>query len=150
MLTQNRVCLSVCTRCRPPDFGGPNDERPGYHLAGSILQHARAQAGADPALTIRGVRCMSQCKRPCVIALSAPNKFTLVFGDLDSRTGADAVLALARQYAESADGLVPRPERPAPLRAGILGRIPPLGYAGEAIDESFVFDPHTFNKETIL
>lgn len=147
MLTRTRVCLSVCTRCRPPDFAGPDNERPGYQLAGSILRRARHEATRPFTLTTRGVRCMSQCKRPCVVAFSAPAKFTLVFGDLDPQTDADAVMKLARQYAASTDGLVLRSDRPAPLRAGILGRIPPLGYAGDTIDESFAFDLHNLNTE---
>ncbi|MBO6759208.1 MAG: DUF1636 domain-containing protein [Roseibium sp.] len=149
MLTRSRVCMSVCTRCRPPDFAGPDNERPGYQLAGSLLRRARDETTRPFTLTTRGVRCMSQCKRPCVIALSAPAKFTLVFGDLDPQADTDAVMALTRQYAESTDGLVLRADRPAPLRSGILGRIPPLGYAGEAIDESIVFDPHALNQEEL-
>ena len=137
MLTQNRVCLSVCTRCRPPDFVGRDEERPGYRLAGALKRRAQNERDVPHVITTRGVRCMSQCKRPCVIALSAPAKFTLLFGDLDVRSDADAVMALACQYAQSADGLVPRSERPAPLRAGILGRIPPLDYAAELIDPTF-------------
>ncbi|MGD1888069.1 MAG: DUF1636 family protein [Cohaesibacteraceae bacterium] len=150
MANINQVCLSVCTRCKPPSFAGADTERPGYQLAGTILQHAREATDATFSLTIRGVRCMSQCKRACVVALSAPAKFTLVFGDLDVETDADAVVALAHQFAHSPDGLVPRSERPAPLRAGILGRIPPLGYAGEALDERFAFHSNAHPTKELL
>ena len=142
MHTLNRVCLTVCTRCRPPDFTGSNEDRPGYRLTGAIMQRVREDAATPPGLEMRGARCMSQCKRPCVIALSAPAKFTLLFGDLDSHTGPDAVITLAQQYAESSDGLVPRAERPVPLRSGILGRIPPLNYAGDIIEPAFTFSPN--------
>ncbi|MBV6658665.1 MAG: DUF1636 domain-containing protein [Devosiaceae bacterium] len=141
------VCLSVCTRCKPSDYLGPDQERPGYLLAGAVLDAVRNNAEAR--LTLRGVRCMSQCKRPCAIALSAPGKYTLLFGDLDPESTAADILTLAHQYAASPDGLVPRDERREPLRAGILGRIPPLGYAGEAIDHTFNFTAHASNQEEI-
>lgn len=142
MHTLNRVCLTVCTRCRPPEFTGPDEERPGYKLAAAILRRVQRHAALPLAIHMRGARCMSQCKRPCVVALSAPAKFTLLFGDLSAGTDAHAVITLAQQYAESSDGLVPRAERPAPLRAGILGRIAPLGFAGDIIDPALAFPPN--------
>ena len=130
---ETQVHLSVCTRCRPPDFTGRLKERPGYKLAEAVL--ARIREEAVPGLTLRGVECMSQCKRPCAVALSAHGKFTLIFGDQEQDV--DAILALARQYAESEEGLVPRTDRPQPLRESILGRVPPLDYAGEMLDPTF-------------
>lgn len=141
MQTQQQVCLSVCTRCRPPGFAGVDEERPGYRLAQSILGTLEQDPDNHRWLSMRGVRCMSQCKRPCVVALSSPSKFTLLFGDLSWQTDAAPVLSLARQYAASSDGHIPRPERPAPLRAGILGKIPPLHHAGDVIDTHFTFTP---------
>lgn len=141
------VCLSVCTRCKPPDFTGPDQERPGYRLAGAVLDAVRQNP--SPNLMLRGVLCMSQCKRPCAIALSSPDKYTLLFGDLDPATTVSDILTLTNQYAASPDGLVPRDQRPEPLRAGILGRIPPLGYDGEFIDPTFNFTSNASNpKET--
>lgn len=140
MSTEQPVCLSVCTRCRPADFSGPDTERPGYLLARAIRDRTRAGA-ALPGLTLRGIRCMSQCKRPCVVAMSAPAKFTLLFGDLDAGTDAAAILHLAGLYARSDEGLVPRPERPDCLRSGILGRVPPLGYAGDLLIPGFSHPP---------
>ena len=80
---------------------------------------------------------MSQCKRACVIALSGPSRYTLVFGDLDPHGNAEAILELAGQYATAPDGLVERAERPEALRAGILGRVPPLHLDGGPIDPDF-------------
>ena len=133
------VHLSVCTRCKPPDFIGSDEERPGYKLAGAVLDAVRENP--SPNLALRGVRCMSQCKRPCVVALSAPDKYTLFFGDLDPGTTVSDILTLADQYAASANGYVPRDQRPEQLRAGILGRIPPLCHVGDVIDDTFTFLP---------
>lgn len=139
MDTRNRACLSVCTRCRHPEFSGEDVERPGYQLAEALL--ADTDVGADP-FRLRGIHCMSQCKRPCVVALSAPQKFTLVFGDLSRETDPGAIRDLAKQYAESPDGLILRADRPECLRAGILGRIPPLDYSGDLLIPQFTSPAH--------
>lgn len=91
---------------------------------------------------------MSQCKRPCVVALSGPAKFTLLFGDLAANTDAGAVLKLAAQYAKAPQGLVQRADRPEPLRTGILGRIPPLVFGGDLIDAEFTLFP-TLQEEVL-
>ena len=137
MRDQHRASLSICTRCRQPGFVGPDDQRPGYVLAKAIHARFSDSAAAQLGVSLRGVRCMSQCKRPCAVALSGASKYTLVFGDLDPGTDAEAILELARQYAQAPDGLVARADRPKPLRAGILGRIPPLGLDGDPIDPDF-------------
>jgi predicted metal-binding protein len=68
---------------------------------------------------------MSGCDRACTVALSAAGKPSYLFGDKrpDAET-ARAVLDLARLYAESATGDLPRRDRPEPFRRGILARIP--------------------------
>jgi predicted metal-binding protein len=84
---------------------------------------------------LRGVNCLSQCKRSCTVALSGPGRFTYVFGDLDPEAPdhADAVLAVTASYAAAPEGFLAREDRPAPLRAGILGRVPPLSSASDLI-----------------
>ena len=117
--------LSVCFRCRSPDWqGGPEDARPGSALADALGQEA-VRRGIDLAV-LRDVRCMSQCKRPCVVAFSSLAKFTYLFGDLDPSRDAGAVLDAFMVYNASADGFMERFERPEVMRDGILGRIPPL------------------------
>ena len=122
---QHGCVLSVCFRCRPPDWqGGPDDPRPGGDLADALEQEA-TRRGLDLAV-LRDVRCMSQCKRPCVVAFSSLDKFTYLFGDLDPGRDAGAVLDAFLVYAASSDGFMERFERPEIMREGILGRIPPL------------------------
>lgn len=79
-------------------------------------------------MVLRGVRCMSQCKRPCVVSLSAPERFTYLFGDLSpaDQTHVTALFDLVQSFSASEDGFLERKERPLPLRASILGRLPPL------------------------
>jgi predicted metal-binding protein len=116
--------LSVCFRCKPVDWRGPDDARPGAHLADAIeVEAARRGLGLE---AFRNVRCMSQCKRPCVVAFSHPEKFTYLFGDLGPDSDAAAVLDAFELYASRDDGFMERFERPEALRGGILGRVPPL------------------------
>ena len=141
--------LSVCTRCRPQGQAIPDRMRPGYRLAEAIHARFAESDAARRGIALRGVRCMSQCKRSCTIALSGPGKYTLLFGDLDPSTDAEAILQLAAQYAEQPDGYVERNRRPVSLRAGILGRIPPLDITGEAIDPDFsIQSPSALQRET--
>lgn len=62
--------------------------------------------------------------RPCAIALTAPNKTSLMFGDLSPLESAADILKLCEKYRTSTNGIVPRNERPEVLQKGILARIP--------------------------
>ncbi|GAB5447711.1 MAG: hypothetical protein Gyms2KO_25840 [Gymnodinialimonas sp.] len=77
---------------------------------------------------------MSQCKRPCAIALSGAARFTYLFGDLDPKRHAAEVLEVAAAYARTDTGFLPRPARPEVLQAGILGRIPPHCFSGDLVE----------------
>jgi predicted metal-binding protein len=58
--------------------------------------------------------------------------WTYVFGGLDV-TCAGALIEGARMLASAADGILPWRDRPAPLKRGLIARVPPLGFA--EIDE---------------
>ncbi len=128
--------LSICRRCRD---GRENrntdlDQRGGRRLAQLVVDAFPDSTAARRGIRLRGVNCMSNCKRPCAIALSAPSRFTYLFGDLAPVLHAGDVLSVAVAYAEAEGGYLPRPVRPKVLRAGILGRIPPLGFAGDLVE----------------
>ncbi len=148
MQAKGQATLSVCTRCRGTSAYDCDTKRPGYRLAERIRQNFTDSEAARTGVALRGVRCMSQCKRPCVVALSGPGKFTLLFGDLSANTDAYAVLELAARYAAVPDGLIQRADRPEPLRAGILGRIPPLVFDDDLVDADFTLLP-TLHKEVL-
>jgi predicted metal-binding protein len=122
--TVSAACLSICFRCKPEGWRGEDNHRPGSALAGAIADEARRR-GLNPD-QLRDVRCMSQCKRPCVVAFSGEGRFTYLFGDLDPMRDASAVLDAFNLYSERTDGFMERFERPEALQAGILGRVPPL------------------------
>ncbi|MEM9106071.1 MAG: DUF1636 domain-containing protein [Pseudomonadota bacterium] len=134
---QNQTCLSVCTRCRQPEYIGPDSQRPGYRLAVAIHARFAESAAGRLGMGLRGVRCMSQCKRPCAIALSGADKYTLIFGDLEPHRDTQAILDLAEQYAVIPDGYIPRAERPESLQSGILGRVAPLHFVNDPVDPDF-------------
>ncbi|TVQ53609.1 MAG: DUF1636 domain-containing protein [Rhodobacteraceae bacterium] len=126
--------LSICLTCRDGREGLCGDRRGGERLAQAVLARFGA-ASATPGLRLRGVRCMSQCKRPCVAALTAPGRFAYIFGDLDpeNREHADALLALAPLHAAAPEGFLRREARPEALRARILGRLPPQETASDLV-----------------
>ena len=95
-------------------------------LAEAVVQRI-VQTG-NAAFSLRGVACMSQCKRSCIMSLSAPGGFTYVFGDLDPERPdhVDALLELVSRYRGVVEGFLERNERPESLRENILGRLPPI------------------------
>ncbi|MEM9812955.1 MAG: DUF1636 domain-containing protein [Pseudomonadota bacterium] len=127
-----RPILSICLTCRDGREGSETDSRGGTRLAEAIL--ARLD-GSSTEFQLRGVRCMSQCKRACVATLTATDRFSYVFGDLDPETPehSDALLALPALYLAAPEGFLRRDERPEPLRARILGRLPPPDTASDLV-----------------
>jgi predicted metal-binding protein len=126
--------LSICLRCRDGREAAHGDMRGGARLAEAVCGLV-ARQGCEA--NLRGVRCMSQCKRSCVVSLTAPGAFTYVFGDLDPKVPdhAKAILDLIPRYRSAPEGFLARDARPAPLRASILGRLPPIGTNSELVTE---------------
>jgi len=128
------ACLSICFRCKPEGWPGEADaRRPGAHFADAIEAEA-TRRGIDLEV-FRDVRCMSQCKRPCVVAFSGEGRFTYLFGDLDPARDAAAVLEAFALYRTRPDGFMERFERPEVLQAGILGRVPPLTAGARQVEQ---------------
>ena len=102
------------------------------HLWQSLLR-LQHQWQLQSEYNIDAVACLSGCNRACAIAFAAPDKTTLMFGDLPPLQSASAILKLAEQYYTSLDGIVPRQARPELLKKGILATIPPLLHKPEAL-----------------
>lgn len=132
--------LSVCMTCR--DGRETNlATRGGTRLAQEIVKYSKNHAVTR--MQIRGVKCMSQCKRPCIVSLTAQNQFTYIFGDLDpdENVHVEALFELAARYENSTEGFLERKDRPKVLQANILGRLPPLGSQSELVTDIKVLDP---------
>ena len=112
--------LFVCMTCKA---GAPLEEgetAPGAWLHASLLaQHM------PKGVRLKGVECLSACNNGCAIALSAPGRWTYVYGRLNL-ADIPEILSGAAAYAASADGIVPWRERPQIFRKQSLARIPPL------------------------
>lgn len=114
------VTLYVCLTCR--HGAGPVGEmRPG-----AVLHAALEAAGAPEGVVIKGVECLSACDNGCNIALSAPGRWSYVYGHMDPDTHVADILAGAALYATAPDGIVPWRDRPQIFRKQSLARIPPL------------------------
>jgi len=112
------VTVVVCTTCRG-ETGSDAHPR-----AGAILAH-NAKAAADGEVRVTTVECLGNCKRRLSAALLRDGCWSYVFGDLTVTSGADLV-AGAKLFATSTDGLIPWRGRPDCLKRGLVARIPPL------------------------
>lgn len=118
----------VCTRCRT---AAHDPDRP--RCGATLLEAVQDSAKGDPALRVQGVACMSGCTRGCVAAVLGPDKVGYLFGDLaPDHAGAADLLRMARLHEARPDGFVARADRPDRLRAGIIGRLPPLRWIASA------------------
>ena len=117
-----KITVAVCTTCRAEGEPlEPREARAGARLYAALRERAGPD---DPAIV--GVECFSVCKRPCTLSFSAPHAWTYVYGDFPADFDADAILAAARLYGASPQGLIPWKTRPTALKKGVVARIPPL------------------------
>ncbi len=113
----DEVSVLVCSSCR----GEAEPEavpRPGSLLAGDARRAARGTGVA-----VREVACLGNCKRGLSAAIFRTGCWAYVFGGLGTGSGADLV-AGARLFRESNDGLLPWRGRPEALKRGLVARIP--------------------------
>ena len=71
------------------------------------------------------VECLSACNSGCSVALSAPGRWSYVYGRMSQENAKD-IVAGAAAYAAASDGLVPWRSRPEIFRKQSLARIPPM------------------------
>jgi predicted metal-binding protein len=116
------VIVSVCITCKTADSGevvGPE-----------MFEAVQAAFGNDGAsVLVRPVQCLSVCKRPATVAVTSPDGYTFLFGDLQTESGTAALASFVKSYQKSDYGLVPWRERAEVLRKGMLARVPPLRWS---------------------
>ena len=115
--------LVVCVTCK-------SDEG---QVGASLFEALSARLAGEPDISLRPVECLAVCKRPCTVALAAPGKWSYVVGDLKPEQHIEQIVAAARRYAATADGLVPWRERPIPFRRGIVSRTPPVPFTDSSL-----------------
>jgi predicted metal-binding protein len=114
------VRLHICMTCKA---GLPVVE--GEPCTGAQLYAAIAALPVPDDVEIIQVDCLSACNSGAAVALSAPGRWSYVYGRMTAENAAD-ILAGAAAYARAPDGLVPWRERPVIFRKQSLARIPPL------------------------
>ena len=120
----NETVLSICSTCRD---GDENLKKSGGQL---LLENIIAYFNYKklPFLKLREVRCMSQCKRSCVISFTSNNCFTYVFGDINPKDPqyVKSLFDLVILYGKAEEGFLRRRDRPELFKSNILGRLPAI------------------------
>ena len=119
----NIPTLSICLSCRD----GREEiymTRGGRRFAKKLLNKNLLKKQVN----LRGINCMSNCKRACTISLTAKKSFTYIFGDIDPENSeySESLIELVSKYSLSSDGFLRRRDRPLLFQSSILGRLPPL------------------------
>ena len=121
----NKTVLSICSTCR--DENEENlKKRGGQRLLENIIAYFNYKK--LPFLKLREVRCMSQCKRSCVISFTSNNCFTYVFGDINPKDPqyVKSLFDLVILYGKAEEGFLRRRDRPELFKSNILGRLPAI------------------------
>ncbi len=115
--------LSICITCRD-NREATYKMRGGKRFSKEILKNTIYKKD----LKLREVSCMSQCKRSCIISLTAQDSFTYIFGDIDPNQPkyAQELLELISIYIKSDEGFMRRRDRPDLFKPNILGRLPSI------------------------
>ena len=122
------VTLHVCITCRAGQTIPEGEPTPGARLRDAILD-----AGVPSGVNLMPVECLSACNQGCSVALSAPGRWSYVYGRLSDGNAPD-VVAGAAAYAAALDGIVPWRTRPEIFRKQSLARIPPIMSLPEAAE----------------
>ena len=129
-MLEKKSILSVCISCR-------DNRENKYKLRGGkrfsrILQKSIRKKN----LLLREVKCMSQCKRACIVSLTAQDSFTYIFGDVDPNQTkyAQELLELVSIYSKANEGFMRRRDRPNLFRSNILGRLPPIDSTSDLVN----------------
>ena len=118
--------IYVCITCRRPPAGRQRARQ--RARPGAMLAAATAHAAAGTEVEVRPIRCLANCTRGPSAALRCNGSWTYVFGGLDENC-AGALIEGARLLAGAADGILPWRGRPAPLKRGLIARVPPLDFS---------------------
>ena len=115
------VTLHVCITCRAGEPANGATPPPGARLHSALTG-----LGAPAGVSIVPVECLSACSNGAAVALSAPGRWTYVYGQMSDADAPD-ILQGAAAYAATPDGIVPWRERVQIFRKRSLARIPPIG-----------------------
>lgn len=121
-----RTTVLVCITCRTPT---DPDDAPCKGLA--LANATKLALGDELDVAVKRVRCLGNCNRGLSAAIRREQAWTYVFGHLDAERDGPTLIAGARLFAGSTDGLMPWRGRPDPLKKGLIARVPPIDFDGE-------------------
>ena len=113
------VLLLVCQTCRR------TDKTEGTVPAGAWLLEKLQNTRLPDGVAVKGVSCLSNCKKGCTIVLQAPARWTYIYGNINPVSDLEQLCTGIAAYIESNDGVVPWKERVALFRKNSIARIPP-------------------------
>ncbi len=124
--------LSVWVTCRDN-----REEIYGDRGGARLARKAYQELGNKKLVKLRGVECMSNCKRACILSLTSFNGFTYMFGDIDPNKSeyVKSLKDLISIFKSKPDGLLHRRERPELFRSNIIGRLPPINSKTSIVTE---------------
>ena len=130
----NETVLSICSTCRDGDEENLK-KRGGQRLLENIVAYFNSKK--LPFLKLREVRCMSQCKRSCVISFTSNNCFTYVFGDINPKDPqyVKSLFDLVILYGKAEEGFLRRRDRPELFKSNILCRLPAISSRSPIINK---------------
>ncbi|MFI0846742.1 DUF1636 family protein [Mesorhizobium sp. IMUNJ 23232] len=112
------VTVIVCSSCRD-ETGSDARPHPGEILGDRVREIAHGEG-----IAVRQLECLGNCKRRLSAAMLRENCWSYVFGDLTVDNAPDLV-AGAKLFSTSQDGMLPWRGRPDSLKRGLVARIPP-------------------------
>ena len=129
-MLEKKSILSVCISCRD------NSENKYKLRGGKRFSRMLQKSIRKKNLLLREVKCMSQCKRACIVSLTAQDSFTYIFGDVDPNQTkyAQELLELVSIYSKANEGFMRRRDRPNLFRSNILGRLPPINSISDLVN----------------
>jgi len=129
-MLEKKSILSVCISCRD------NRENKYKLRGGNRFSRMLQKSIRKKNLLLREVKCMSQCKRACIVSLTAQDSFTYIFGDVDPNQTkyAQELLELVSIYSKANEGFMRRRDRPDLFRSNILGRLPPINSTSDLVN----------------
>ena len=111
----------VCITCRRQ---GKQDSEAEF---GALLASATERAANGTEVTVRRLRCLTNCSRGPSAAMRANGSWTYLFGGLDI-ANAEALVEGVKLLAGTADGILPWRGRPDILKRNLIARVPPLDF----------------------
>lgn len=129
-MAETQPLLTICTTCRIPERRG--DAAEGDPCGEAFLAAVVAAAEGQP-VAVRGTACLMGCEHGCNAALTCDGKLSYVLGRFTpDAEAADALVAYAVGYGESATGQVPYRAWPQGVKGHFIARIPPAAPEPEA------------------